>query len=58
LKATHCLADVPGDLKNTSSKWVHETVGLKEFAWQSGYVAFSVSATARESVQQYIAKQE
>ncbi len=30
----------------------------KKFAWQSGYAAFSVSATSREAVRDYIAKQE
>ncbi len=54
----YCLADASRDIKNTSSKWAPETVGLKEFAWQTGYVAFSVSVTARESAQNDIAKQE
>ncbi len=31
---------------------------LREFAWQDGYAAFSVSATSREAVQSYIANQE
>ena len=58
LKATHCLADVLRELKKASSAWVHEEVGLRAFAWQEGYSAFTVSATARESVQNYIAHQE
>ena len=58
LKATHCLADVLRELKKASSVWVHEQIGLQSFAWQEGYAAFTVSATAREAVQKYIANQE
>ena len=58
LKATHCLADVLRELKKASSVWVHEQIGLRTFAWQEGYAAFTVSATARAGVQQYIANQE
>ena len=58
LKATHCLADVLRELKKASSVWVHETIGLQPFAWQEGYAAFTVSATARGAVRQYIANQE
>jgi REP element-mobilizing transposase RayT len=58
LKATHCLADVLRELKKASSAWVHKQIGLASFAWQEGYAAFTVSATARESVQKYIANQE
>jgi len=58
LKATHCLADVMRELKKASSVWVHEQVGLPAFAWQEGYAAFTVSATAREAVKHYIANQE
>jgi REP element-mobilizing transposase RayT len=58
LKATHCLADVLRELKKASSVWVHEEIGLRTFAWQEGYGAFTVSATARETVQRYIANQE
>jgi putative transposase len=58
LKATHCLADVLRELKKASSVWVHEVIGLRSFAWQEGYAAFTVSATARKAVQKYIANQE
>ena len=58
LKATHCLADVMRELKKASSVWVHEQLGLRTFAWQEGYAAFTVSATARPGVRQYIANQE
>ncbi|HWN97604.1 MAG TPA: transposase [Methylomirabilota bacterium] len=58
LRATHRLADVMRDIKRTSSAWVHETVNDKEFAWQDGYGAFTVSASMLETVKQYIARQE
>jgi REP element-mobilizing transposase RayT len=58
LRATHCLCDVLRELKKASSIWVHEAIHLPSFAWQEGYAAFTVSATARESVRRYIANQE
>ena len=58
LKATHCLADILRELKKASSVWVHEQIDLQTFAWQEGYAAFTVSATARPAVQKYIANQE
>ena len=58
LKATHCLADFVRELKKASSFWVHEEVGLAGFAWQEGYAAFTVSASTRDAVGKYIARQE
>ena len=46
------------DLKRASSQWVHETVMERTFAWQEGDGAFTVSASMRESVRQYIGQQE
>ena len=57
LRATHCLADFMRELKKASSVWVHEEIGLRKFAWQEGYGAFTVSPTARTRVQKYIANQ-
>ena len=58
LKPTHAPADVLRELKKASSAWVHQEIGLKSFAWQEGYAAFSVSPTAVKQVQSYIARQE
>ena len=58
LKATHCLADFVRELKKSTSQWVREEIGFASFAWQEGYAAFTVSASARESVRQYILNQE
>ncbi len=58
LKATHCLSDVMRELKKASSAWVHGTLGESGFAWQEGYAAFTVSASALDAVRRYIANQE
>jgi len=58
LKATHCLADVLRELKKASSAWVHDKIGVSDFAWQEGYAAFTVSPTARDPIVEYIANQE
>ena len=57
LKPTACLSDFMRELKKSSSTWVRESK-LAHFQWQEGYAAFTVSASARESVQRYIANQE
>jgi hypothetical protein len=36
---------------------VHDDIGMSKFGWQEGYAAFTVSATSRGPVQQYIANQ-
>ena len=58
LKPTHCVSDFMRALKKSSSIWVSETIGLHGFHWQEGYAAFTVSASARATVQKYIADQE
>ena len=58
LRATACLADVVRDVKAVSSRWVHEEIGVRAFAWQEGYGAFTVSASQRETVREYIASQK
>jgi REP element-mobilizing transposase RayT len=59
LKATHCLSDFVRELKKSATAWVHDEIpdGGK-FAWQSGYAAFTVSASSRDAVKEYIANQE
>jgi putative transposase len=58
LKPTHCLSDFMRELKKASSNWVAETMRLPTFRWQEGYGAFTVSASAKADVQDYIARQE
>jgi REP element-mobilizing transposase RayT len=57
LRATHTLATFVQDIKQSSSRWIHETVGVKNFRWQPGYAAFTVSVSNCELVKKYIARQ-
>jgi putative transposase len=45
LRATHPLATFVQDVKQTSSRWIHETISVRNFAWQPGYGAFTVSVS-------------
>jgi putative transposase len=46
-------------IKGGSSKWLHENdASLKNFAWQEGYGAFSISASHVPEVAAYIERQE
>jgi hypothetical protein len=45
------------ELKAVSSGWVHNEIRMGGFAWQEGYGAFTVSASQREAVRQYIQQQ-
>ena len=58
LKATHCLSDFVRELKKASSSWIRETFHQPDFHWQEGYAGFTVSASARQSVQTYITNQQ
>ena len=52
-------ADWVKKLKRASSLWIKERdPAAKEFAWQAGYGAFSVSFSHVEKVTEYIARQE
>jgi REP element-mobilizing transposase RayT len=57
LGAAVALADFVKDIKQSSSRWIHETIGLSNFAWQPGYGAFTVSASNCPVVKEYIANQ-
>jgi REP element-mobilizing transposase RayT len=56
LKATHTLADAVRQIKRGSSAWIHQH-GVRAFAWQDGYGAFTVSPSQVGKVQAYIANQ-
>ncbi len=38
--------------------WIHGDIGESAFAWQEGYAAFTVSASAVDEVRRYIENQE
>ena len=56
LKATHALAEIVRQMKRGSSEWIHRH-GVRQFEWQEGYAAFTVSATQVDKVKRYIANQ-
>ena len=57
MRAIHRLADLTRDIKQGSSRWIHETLQLWEFAWQEGYGAFSISQSHVEAERRYILNQ-
>ncbi len=56
---TISVADWVKELKRVSSQWAKtQDASLREFQWQGGYGAFSVSQSLSSKVQEYIAGQE
>ena len=45
------------ELKAESSRWIKAEFGLRTFAWQEGYGAFSFGAASLAGVRGYIAGQ-
>ena len=59
LRPDKAVSDVLRDLKANSSGWMHDVFPeLRDFSWQNGYGAFTVSASQIEKVKKYIANQE
>lgn len=59
IPATMSFAKAVQLIKGGSSKWVHDTFPeYKQFAWQAGYGAFSVSASQVERTIAYIRNQK
>jgi putative transposase len=53
------LSDVLRELKANASGWMHDVFPtLKDFSWQRGYGAFTVSQSNVEEVRSYIADQK
>lgn len=53
------ISELVRDLKSNSSGWIHrEFPSSREFAWQVGYAAFSVSYSALDDVKKYIENQK
>jgi REP element-mobilizing transposase RayT len=57
LRATHAIAAFVKDVKQSSSRWIHETIGVRSFAWQPGYGAFTVSVSNCDAVKEYVLNQ-
>ncbi|HYL14720.1 MAG TPA: transposase [Terriglobales bacterium] len=53
------ISEIARVLKTNSSRWIYERWSEhKDFAWQTGYGAFSVSTSNIAAVTKYIAEQE
>ena len=53
------VSDLARELKRESSAWLKtKSAGLKQFYWQNGYGAFSISPSHVEGVRTYIQTQE
>ena len=57
LSKNYALAKVVEEVKKSSSRWMKEK-GIKEFTWQIGYGAFSVSSSVVNRVERYIQRQK
>lgn len=59
LKNDLSVAEAVGKIKANSSRWVHESFpDSHDFAWQTGYAAFTVSLSALDEVIRYVDNQE
>ena len=59
MKSTPSVATMLRLIKTNSSGWIHDTFhDMKNFAWQKGYGAFSVSPSNEERVIRYIENQK
>jgi len=55
---TLAVSDFLRTIKTNSSSWIHQTFpDLRDFRWQDGYAAFSVSASAMQSILSYVRRQ-
>ena len=59
LRPDCALSNVLRDLKANATGWMHDVFpSLKNFSWQRGYGAFTVSQSHVEAVRQYISRQK
>ncbi|MEJ7624252.1 MAG: IS200/IS605 family transposase [Pyrinomonadaceae bacterium] len=59
LRPDKAVSDILRDLKANSSGWMHDVFpDAKDFSWQNGYGAFTVSESQIDKVATYIAKQK
>ena len=59
LRPDKSLSDVLRDLKANASGWMHDVFPeLRDFSWQRGYGAFTVSQSNVEEVRHYISRQK
>ena len=58
LPATKTVSRAMREIKQGSSRWIHETCGVAEFSWQEGYGAFSIGLNQVDATVAYIAGQQ
>ncbi len=59
LRPDNSLSNILRDLKANSTGWMHKVFPkMKDFSWQNGYGAFTVSASQIKKVSNYIINQE
>jgi REP element-mobilizing transposase RayT len=59
LPPNKALSDILRDLKANASGWMHNVFPeVKDFSWQRGYGAFTVSQSNVEEVSSYISRQK
>ena len=59
LSKNHALRKIVEEVKKGSSKWMkREGTKNRDFHWQNGYAAFSVSPSNEGDVKRYIENQE
>jgi REP element-mobilizing transposase RayT len=59
LRPDCALSDVLRNLKANATGWMHDVFPLlRDFSWQRGYGAFTVSQSSVEAVRHYIARQK
>ena len=59
LRPDRALSDVLRDLKSNASGWMHDVFPeVRDFSWQRGYGAFTVSQSSVEEVRRYLQRQK
>jgi putative transposase len=59
LRPDRALSDVLRDLKSNATGWMHDVFpSLRDFSWQRGYGAFTVSYSNVADVRDYLARQK
>ena len=59
LSKNYAFSKIVQEIKTGSSKWIKTRIAqTRQFQWQNGYGAFSVSQSNTDSVREYIADQD
>jgi len=57
IPSTMAVADLVREIKKTTTKFVRDDIAIKDFRWQEGYAAFTVSHERCGNVDRYIDRQ-